>query len=65
MQDERIPILNFTQNAIGRTVKSSKVEYIFEFEAVGKKQNLKFIRSYYSHKIRIYLNEQMIHNEEG
>lgn len=63
-QTNRVDIANFRQKEVGKTVKSSKVEYIYEFFINGVPQEVKLIRSYFSDKIRIFLNGKCVHKED-
>jgi len=63
-QVTRIDISSYQEREIGKTVKGSKKEFIYEFFINGILQLVKLVRSYYSGKIRIYLNDQPIHVED-
>ena len=60
----KVDIANFKQKEVGKTLKSTKVEYIYEFFINGVMQTLKLVRSFRTEKIRIFLNGDMIHYED-
>ena len=64
-QGERVEISNCRENAVGSWFKGSKVEYIYEFKAKHSLHSLKLVRSKFSNRIRIFLDENLIHAEEG
>ena len=64
-QGERVEISNCRENAVGSWFKGSKVEYIYEFKAKHSLHTLKLVRSKFSNRIRIFLDENLIHAEEG
>ena len=63
-QVQKVDIASYREKAIGKTVKSSKVEYVYEFFINGIQQIVKLVRSYYSGKIRIFINDELIHKED-
>lgn len=63
--DERIAVNLVRETPIGHTIKNSKIEYIFEFQVEKQRNELKVVRSFYSNKIRVFLNNNMVHAEDG
>ncbi len=63
--DEKIAVTLMRETPVGATIKNSKIEYIFEFFVDKKRNELKVIRSFYTNKIRIFLNNNMVHAEDG
>jgi hypothetical protein len=62
--EEIIEISHYKESQVGGYFKSSKTEYLFEFLINGKKNTLKLLRSSLSGKLRIYLNDNMIHYDQ-
>jgi hypothetical protein len=62
--EEIIEISNYKETQVGGYFKSSKTEYVFEFMLNGKKNVLKLLRSAISGKLRILLNENLIHYDQ-
>lgn len=63
-QVNKVDLANFRQKEVGKTLKSSKVEYIYEFFINGVLQEVKLVRSFFSDKIRIYVNGSCVHKED-
>lgn len=62
--EEQIEITSYSENGVGKNVKSTKVEHIFEF-FINEKQNLlKLVKSAVSGKLRIFLNDNLIHYDQ-
>lgn len=64
MDEEKIPIKKYSENQVGNYFKASKTEYIFEFEINRKSNTLKLLKSSMSGKMRVYLNENLIHFDQ-
>jgi len=64
-QFNKVDIANFSKKEIGKTIKSSKVEYIYEFFINGVPQTVKLVRSFFSDKIRIFVNGKCVHKEDN
>ena len=62
---ERVEVSNCRENAVGSWFKGSKVEYIYDFKTNQSKHCLKLVRSKFSNRIRIFLDDNLIHAEEG
>jgi hypothetical protein len=62
--EEIIEISNYKETQVGGYFKSSKTEYLFEFLINGKKNTLKLLRSSISGKLRIFLNDNLIHYDQ-
>lgn len=60
----KIDIASYREIPVGKNFKNSKVEYVYEFFVNGIQTIVKLIRSYSSGKIRIMINEEIIHQEE-
>ena len=60
----KVDIANFNQKEVGKNLKSTKVEYMYEFFINGVMQTVKLVRSFQSKKIRIFVNGDMIHYED-
>lgn len=60
----KIDIANYIERPVGKNFKNSKVEYIYEFFVNGVQQVVKLVRSYSSGKIRILINEELVHQED-
>jgi len=63
-QANRVDIASYQEREVGKRFKGSKVEFVFEFFVNGMSQVAKIVRSFFSGKIRVYVNEQLVHNEE-
>lgn len=63
-QVTKVDIANFSQKEVGKKIKSSKVEYIYEFFINGVLQIVKLVRSYFSGKIRVFVNDECVHKED-
>lgn len=62
--EERIEIASYKENSVGKNFSASKVEYVFEFLINGKSNELKLVKSIVSGKLRIFLNNNLIHFEQ-
>ena len=62
--EEKIEITSYRENSVGKNFKATKIEYIFEFYINGKLNVIKLIKSTMSGKLRIYLNENLIHFDQ-
>lgn len=62
--EEKIEIASYSEVAVGKTVKSTKVEHVYEFFINGKQNILKLVKSNLSGKLRILLNENLLHFDQ-
>ncbi len=62
--EEVIEVHSYRENSIGKNFRATKIEYIFEFFINGKQNILKLIKSAMSGKLRIFLNENLIHFDQ-
>lgn len=62
--EEKVEIASYSEVSVGKNIKSTKVEYIYEFFINGKQNILKLIRSSISGKLRILLNENLLHFDQ-
>lgn len=62
--EEKIEITSYRENSVGKNFSATKIEYIFEFFINGKQNILKLVKSTMSGKLRIFLNENLIHFDQ-
>ena len=62
--EEKIEIASYKENSVGKNFSASKVEYVFEFFINRKSNELKLVKSVVSGKLRIFLNQNLIHFEQ-
>lgn len=61
---KKIEIASFTEQAVGKAIKSSKMKYEWVFYLNGKRNVVQLFRSGMTGKMRVYLNSDMIHYEQ-
>ena len=61
---KRIEIASFTEQAVGKAIKSSKMKFEWVFYLNGKRNVVQLFRSAMTGKMRVYLNNDMIHYEQ-
>lgn len=64
IDEEKIPIKNYSENQVGNYFKASKTEYVFDFDINGKSNIIKLLKSAMTGKMRVYLNENLIHFDQ-
>ena len=62
-QVSRVDIEKYEEKQVGRTVKSSKVEYVWRFRVRGKHREAKVIRSFYSGKLRLFVDGVLVYQD--
>ena len=62
-QVSRVNIEKYEEKQVGRNVKSSKVEYIWRFSVRGKCREAKLVRSYYSNKLRLFVDGVLVYQD--
>ena len=62
--EEKIEIASYSEVGVGKKFKSTKVEHVYEFFINGKQNILKLVKSSISGKLRILLNENLLHFDQ-
>ncbi len=62
-QVSRVDIEKYEEKQVGRNVKSSKVEYIWRFWVRGRCREAKIVRSYYSGKLRLFIDGVLVYQD--
>ena len=62
--EQTIPISSYKEKAVGKAFKSSKTKYEWIFYLNGEKNVVELLKSSMSGKMRVLLNEELIHYEQ-
>ena len=64
MSEESIKNLNFIVRNVGSNIKSTKKQYIWEFNLDGQNTKIEFFDSYISNRKKIVVNGKELYNKE-